>query len=522
MRNVLLVDDESIDLIWMEKLIENSLPSVNVIQKVHSGQEGLKVMETEKVDIIVSDIRMPMMTGTDFAFIAKEMNPAVKIIFISGHKEFEYAKDAIQLNASGYLLKPVDDAEFIGLLTRVCEEIEASEQEYNKLTEILNVANQELLLRWLEGSSTGDGIEQIKLFLSNYANVKTLVILIELDELNWNIVNIEEEHRANYIAHVLEDVHRYLQEKQLGLIMFMKSSCVLMITDHDEDTVSNELEGLMQWLKEKSSASVTAGMSSYVTGLDSLQLAFRQAKSALSAKWFLGKSKLIKNVEGNETEAALSVDLGREVKQMFQSMLQYDLVGIDDHLSVIFSGIHAKTNRNEVYSLIVMMTSKLYAETAQINEDLYELLRWEITQLDVLFEFETVHDIQSWLRRCFFELSEILCMKKINQPRKLIENIMKYVEETIEERKTLKDLADHFQFSPNHLGFLFKKETGQNFTDYLIEARIKYACKLLHDPNVKVFEVSEKVGYKNILYFNRQFKQIMGLSPSSYRKKNKI
>jgi len=289
MKNILLVDDESIDLQWMEKLIVNNLNFVKVIQTAHSGPEGLRVLETEKVDIILSDIRMPIMSGTDFAYQAKQINPSIKIIFISGHEEFEYAKEAIKLSASGYLLKPVDDAELLELITKVCEEIEASEQERNKLTEILNEANQELLLRWLEGGSISNGVDQFKSYLSAYAHARTMVGIIEADEINGNNVSIKEES-SGCMGTIQSAIQSYLQDKQLGLSIPMNSSRVVLITELDEARASSELEDLIKGLNRKFAVSVTIGMSTYGWGIDSLGTAFRQAKSALSAKWFLGKT----------------------------------------------------------------------------------------------------------------------------------------------------------------------------------------------------------------------------------------
>lgn len=157
-----------------------------------------------------------------------------------------------------------------------------------------------------------------------------------------------------------------------------------------------------------------------------------------------------------------------------------------------------------------------------MNENLYELLKWESHEPVVLFQFETVHDILSWLRRRFFELSELLYMKRRKQKRKLIEEIMQYVEDHLEQKITLKEVAAHFDFTPNYLGHLFKEETGTHFSDFLNERRTKHVCELLSDPTLKIYEIAERCGYKNIIYFNRQFKQSTGMTPGEYRKKHKI
>jgi two-component system response regulator YesN len=133
-----------------------------------------------------------------------------------------------------------------------------------------------------------------------------------------------------------------------------------------------------------------------------------------------------------------------------------------------------------------------------------------------------VHDMNSWLRRKLFELSERLYIKNQKQNRKIIDAIREYIDLQLTSKITLKQVAGHFSFSPNYLGQLFKEETGEHFSNYLIRVRIKRACELLLNPLLKVYEIADQLGYKNILYFHRQFKQLTGVTPGDYRKANKI
>ena len=108
------------------------------------------------------------------------------------------------------------------------------------------------------------------------------------------------------------------------------------------------------------------------------------------------------------------------------------------------------------------------------------------------------------------------------QKRKLIEEIMRYIEERLDQKVTLKETAAYFDFTPNYLGHLFLEETGVHFSQYLNERKMRRVCELLTDPTLKIYEIADRSGYKNILYFNRQFKQATGMTPGEYRKKHKI
>jgi two-component system response regulator YesN len=140
-----------------------------------------------------------------------------------------------------------------------------------------------------------------------------------------------------------------------------------------------------------------------------------------------------------------------KVNRMLEAILDYDLVTIDDCLMELLQQDVTLTGKEGVYALIIRMTSKLHADLQQRKENLYELLEWESRQPDVLFQFETVHDILSWLRRGFFELSEMLYIKGQRQMRKLIEEIMRYVENNLEKKITLKEVAAHSKRRRAHI-----------------------------------------------------------------------
>jgi two-component system response regulator YesN len=143
----------------------------------------------------------------------------------------------------------------------------------------------------------------------------------------------------------------------------------------------------------------------------------------------------------------------------------------------------------------------------------------ELKNLDILLQFETIDDIHKWLRNRVFEISEILYTKKQTKNGKLVQSILASVSDRLQDNITLREVADQFSFSPNYLGVLFKEETGQNFSDYIISLRMEKAQQLLRGTNLKIYEVASKVGYRYLPYFSRQFKDTIGMTPLEFRRK---
>ncbi|MDG0811350.1 response regulator [Cohnella rhizosphaerae] len=218
--NVLLVDDEAVDLEWLRRRVagHEQLAGASV-RTATSGFAALELMKGQRVDIILSDIRMPIMSGTEFARQAKEINPQVSIVFISGHEDFNYAKQAIQLNAHGYLLKPVEDGELNATLTELCGKIERERRQHTSLTETLSLVNQELLLRWFNESAPGDVEAHIRSFLAPMLQEGTAVAIAEIDDLAWKTSSSTAEERRAWLAGAAAFIRRFAQERNMGLVI---------------------------------------------------------------------------------------------------------------------------------------------------------------------------------------------------------------------------------------------------------------------------------------------------------------
>ena len=517
---ILLVDDEAVDLEWLRRRIADSPLDLQIAGALNTGFLALKLLEREQVDIILSDIRMPILSGIDFARRAKKLQPRVKIVFISGHEDFGYAKEAIEIAASGYLLKPVDDRELHDMLDSLCAKVEQEREQNRSMLQALSLVNEELLLRWLNGAAEQGG-PLVRSLLEPLFDTGAAVAMIEIDDLELNLQASPEEEKRQRIHQVSECLRQFVASRQVGMLLSERHGRFVLLTAVPEERCDGLLQALVREVRERLPFTVTAGAGMFAASEEDLLASYRQAQAALSAKWLLGKNRLIRGVSEASSRGKLAVSFEDTVNRLHEAILQYDLVVIDDCLVELFED-SAPTGKSEAYDLIVRITSKLHAELAAMNEDLYELLKWESHQPVQLFQFETIHDILSWIRRRMFELSELLYSKKMGQKRKLIQEIMRYIGDRLEQKVTLKETAAHFDFTPNYLGHLFREETGVNFSDYLNERKMERVCELLSDPTLRIYEIADRAGYKNILYFNRQFKQATGMTPGAYRKKHKI
>jgi two-component system response regulator YesN len=522
MFKVLLVDDEELDLEGLRRLIAWREFDMEVIDAVNSGFTAFEVIEREYIDLLVTDIKMPNMSGLELARKGLEKYPRLKVVFVSGHADFQYAKQAISLNASNYVLKPVDDQEIVDVLLRVRDELhrerEQSDRE-NVLHETIPYLKNDVMYRWLEGKMEYNKIISLteKYGLSSITYPAAIAI-IEIDDLAWKLNSFLEEQRSIIVDQLFDTLLQLLRTNRIEHYCTIDNHWIALIISD-----SNSTELLESWIREVRSCSpmsITIGLGEEVESPDSISRSYNEAKEALNGKLFYGKSRLIRAFEKRSEITRDSKDVNDILETMFSGMIKYDQLCIDGCIDDLFVFVKRLDGKLSIHHFLLHTISELNKHLQSINEDFYKLLNLEIKSLELIYLFETIEDIQSWLRQKLFEISQRLQRKKMKKNRKLIEEIQSYVCDHLEQDITLRHAANFFSFSPNHLGHIFKEETGMNFSDYVITQRLDRAKKLLQNPKLKIFEVADRVGYKNLSYFSRHFKEVHGMTPGEYRRQS--
>jgi len=524
MYKVLLADDEILDLRGLQTFMPWHELNMEVVAAVNSGFAALDFIRRNAVDILVTDIRMPNMSGLELARKAVEILPQLKMIFVSGYEDFHYAKQALDLHAKSYVLKPVEEEELILALRSIEAELDR-EAELVKIEtnykQTIPVIKNELLLRMLQGNHNQDimaTLEREYGVLLTQAVIR--VIMIEIDDLAWKLNALTEQEQNMLLLAVYDTLASECEAQGIyTLCKVSKHRLAFML----EQGSSNEITLLTQFIgliKSKFPLTITVGLGNPVTGVDTISASYQQAKQALENKMVSGKNKIIPFSELQVDDVREIKDLEMTLDSLFTAMSNYQLVQIHDELDVLFHWIKNMKSKTTVYNVSIQIISELDAYLSTLHEDLFKILDVRSANLDILFKFETIDDIQSWLRARVFEISEMLQLKKMKKNNKLIDSICAYVENHVDGNLTLRDVGNYFSFSPNYLGVLFKEGTGVNFSDYVIDRRMERARKLLQEPNTKIFEIADRLGYRSLTYFSRQFKDKYGMTPGEYRKKS--
>ncbi|MUG66105.1 response regulator [Paenibacillus campinasensis] len=523
MYKVLLADDEILDLEGMKSFIPWEKLGMTIAGAVTNGFAAWEVLEKEPIDILVTDVRMPNMTGIELAQRALKHHEDLRVIFISGYQDFSYVKQAIALNACSYVLKPMEDEELIQELTKARQELDRlhrrkeTERAYQQMIPILK---HQYLLRLLQQPYDGAVLEIMKREYRWAEHEWPIrVALLELDEMSsWRSQQQVSEERRGIREQYMAQLHMALDQGGFAHVCRVTDQRTAVLFGGDRDRA--EIEAILEQLRQEYGLTVTVGEGGDAHKLEDLHQSYEMAVRALDYKMFRGKGRWIMyhEVPTENREEVESLDI--RLDALFKAMASYDLVGIHDEILAIQ---HLAANIRSTFTvrnLAMYIILKLDEHLHTMHEDLFRILGIELKNLDILLQFETLDDIFSWLRMKVFEISEQLKFRKASKNGRLIEEMIDVIRDRMHENITLRDMANRFSFSPNYLGVIFKEETGHNFSDYVIKLRMEKAKSLLVTTKLKIYEIASLTGYQYLPYFSRQFKEFYGMTPLEYRRKH--
>ncbi|MFC4775731.1 helix-turn-helix domain-containing protein [Paenibacillus sp. GCM10023252] len=525
MHNVLIVDDQQLELTGLRTFIPWDKLNLQLVAEANDGFTALDYIQELPLDIVITDIKMPIMTGLELARRTKLIKPSIIFIFISGYEDFEYAKKAIQFSVEGYILKPIDYSELIEALGNAVKRIER-ERDFTQLKDqwgaSQHIVKNNAVKQLLEGDSDSEYLYEVKRRFQTHEAVSFRAAVLELDDVDRRSNSLEPDKHQELMKSTMSYLTSYVQNKHYLYAALENKRLGLLIPEASSQKTMLWLEQLIQDARQHSDFTITIGLGNPVMELETVKKSYEEACQALGQKMFNGKGRVLPFASSQynmESSGQILSSADELLSKLFYAIQNYQLVDIYDLLEQLGTLILKLESRNSVYHFTIYVFGKVNDFLNEKNENIYDLLQWDFHHLNVIYQFETVQDLRDWLRKKMFQISELLHNKLEKRNKKLIEKVEQYILDHLEDGITLKDLAKQFLYSPNHLGQMFKEETSMHFSDYILNLRLDRVKQLLDDPTMKIYEAADRLGFKNMTHFYRLFKKRFGISPGDYRKK---
>lgn len=520
-KKVLIVDDEYFIGKLIYKLIAWEEKNLECVSILDNGEDAIDYIKKNTPDIVITDIRMPGVSGLDLIRETRDTSNKIQYIIISGYREFEYAREAMKYGIDHYVLKPInkdDLSEALDDVIKILGEIENKEAREKRLIE--TVENSKKIIK---SSILKDIIENNDYDNSIFLNKDSRLfraINIKLDYEN--IDQVYKRQDSITVSKVVDIVNKIL-EVNVGEVIgcnkeFMNIFFLFNYGIEDAKSIGSILNTILSKINEYligfERYRATIGVGNEKSELNDIKISINEARYTIEKRLSIGINRVIYFEDLNRVNLSNEyVDIMNEYNdELKRSMESFDIEKIKYILSEIFRKISDGQNEDMVYQIY----DRIYGLFKDYSDEKIEEEYRDI--LSLLNSCCNLSDCKKVILKYVLDCLEYIKSKSEGQVLKPIRTMISYIKDNYREKITIEDMAEIVDLNPIYLGSLFKKEIGLNFSSYLIKVRIDAAKSLLIETNYTIAAIGSEVGYKDTRYFSQLFEKTVGIKPALYRK----
>lgn len=507
MLKIIVVDDENITRQWIKKKIEELGSDYFVAAEFSNGRQALEYCKNHSVDVIFTDICMVNMDGMELLKAIGELGLNPYKVILSAYDEFQYARQALKLGVHEFILKPEITSDGI---KKILEDAKNSMVQQVKKQEVPEKYRLDHILDVNTKWSEEDLCEYFK---ENH-------IMLENRNL---VVYSMQLAKTESVDKIQEIFTLYMEEKRMcGYCFLQESSEYVIIYNHRNDMLRMEVaEELSHILQIHLGIPLFVGISNKKDGFLQIRELYRQAVQARENRYFFG-------ITGCQTYDALQIEnenklyYSAEIKEILQKIEKEMYTEADEKMeellekmekTVCLPPAYVKAICNELITAYLHKVREYVLDAEEEKQvGAIELLLGENSrQFQRLKENvgAAQHYISNLLKR----------KKQVTQYSKPIQEIVNYIEIHYKEKIVVENIAEMIHLSRTYISVLFKKETGEKFSDYLQRIRLEKSCEFLENTKLSIQEIAENTGFFDSAHFSRAFKDRYQCSPIEYRKK---
>lgn len=537
---VFLVEDEMVIRRGIKNSIDWEKEGYIFCGEASDGELAYPMIIKEKPDILITDIRMPFMDGLELCKLVKKELPNIKILILSGYDEFDYAKEAIRLGVTEYLLKPISSGKLLEALNGVSESIRREKEDKDlvrkymeEMRENTEHEKQKFFEQMIAGNlSMADALETGKKYEMNLSAGMYNLLLFRFTLGEENRKSRELLGEAEYAIEKLTERLEYVFEFQRGV----EGWAFLLMADNEEQMservkeLSKDLEEIM---KNYSTIAYFGGIGQPVARLRELEESFREAERALAARFTMELNRIIsvedirmaQNVDTLDDIEITSFGEIEKTRTMLEKFLNNGAEDeIDEFVDVYINELPEENLKSvlmrqyiimDAYIVMMSFCEKIEGIEGEMQAQSEELKNSMKTS-------QTLEEIKNYIRML---LKKIIGVRDTISGRRysdIIEIAKDQIRKTyMSDEISLNTIAAEVGMSPSYFSSIFSKEMGKTFVEYLTEIRMDRAKELLMCSSMKTSEIGYEVGYKDPHYFSYIFKKTQNCTPKEFRARGK-
>ena len=526
MYRLIIIDDEYEQVRGIKDYIDWNKYDIEVCGVAYNGRDGLALLKKQSPDIAIIDIQMPYLNGLSLIEKVNASGQNIQMIILSGHDNFEYAREAIHLKANNYLLKPCSIEEILQAVL-CAKNLVADEQDkrnilskYHSLFQTHKASLKEnFLTNLLE-----DSLRSASTFFQDAARYDvnltddtcciTVFRFIDIDGLYSENTHEEFDH---LLLSVLSDIKTHCLTLSHSELILYRDDIVLTVSGEESRNLFPLIQSIYQSLCDSYAFGFAVGIGQCVTSPLSAPISFHQALTALDNSIFLASEHIVAYDNAmlkDDYHYFYTFKSERKILALIETGDQ-SLVSacINDFFRVFETELTCDCMFTKKMGITLL--SNIYKFCADRNIICKEINALIYKNFDEINAAKTLYALKEIIVSVLKDI--ITRISEHNQVNHLIKTAIDYIHHHYKDNINLKTAADELFITPAYLSVLFKQETRENFINYLNKFRIEQAKNLLQDIGMKNYQIAFETGFQDEKYFYKLFKKYTGLTPNQYR-----
>ena len=525
MYTVVIADDEEEIRRSLIRKIDWEGIGFQVVGEASNGEDALELVEKLEPDLLLTDVKMPFVTGIELARQVREIRPTMQIAFLSGYDDFSYAQQAIQYNIISYMLKPISSEELAKELLVIRDKMERKFRKFAMTEAEADVGKSEfltpLILDGFQRELSEEEKEEVVrealacriLEKGNQDIFKFTVIVTSITDQNGNNKTTRTSLKAidSILGKYVRYASIYTQGKIISLLMATKAGFHKYLHILVED-ISQSVNRIMGYR-------CTIGVSRIAEHISSVHGCYLEAMSAVAysghngnAVHFIGDEERMNTLNQEYLQNTIN-----DLENLLRGGTEQEVA---EYLNDFFGKIEDRSITGATADFVLLQIASVVFQTLYVvtGYETVEKFQQKFPMYNIQIRGNLKQTLQYYMEFCQMA-RKLIAEQRKKSSEVLCERILRIINERyMDANLSLAEVSGEVSVSPNYLSALMKKDTGSTFKDLLTRRRIKAAEELLLGTAYKVREVAEKCGYNDQHYFSYCFKKYTGQSPNQCRR----
>lgn len=525
---VIIVDDESYIADSTAMFLKSETQWEMEIEVFYSAKEALSHINNQRTDVLIADIRMPEMSGLQLMEEVRKNWPMCHIILLTAYAQFDYVYTAIQQSSVDYVLKHDGYQALRAAIERAIHQLNTNKMQQD----ILETANSraKAALPWLQREFFLDLMHGVRYDDNGISRAQEQLDLpIDMHRIAYPMMMFEHEataqqslfERTRHMNAIELTAREFMPDGARYASVQVDASRQIWLWQFPEDRSESQLEGMLEGIQStvlcQLNSMISFAYSAHGLLWDQYEQMYNRLSAIISMQVMGGDKLWLICADSAQISGLERLDVTRAARWI--SAYRVDAPSAQLELDDLLARLRDAHSVHDIgymhlYMQIAISLAQVMHEIGLSADEQAALMPHKLYDVHA---HSTPDEAANYLKWLAGQLPQLRKENAQDTMRALVSHVKNYILKHYDEDVSLNVLADFVHVNASYLSRVFKQYTGENLLEYIRGVRLNKACELLHQPGLRISEISEKLGFQTPAYFSFYFKKNMGMTPREYR-----